>query len=124
MRALSDRWPDPEKAYREGAKELGTVTLSRPEPDIFVANLVCQRGIDDDRCLSPLALEQCLQKVVAVAAAMPAKLAMTPTFHCPRIGTGRGRTPWASVERILQCALSGHIVYVYDLPEGEHASWR
>jgi O-acetyl-ADP-ribose deacetylase (regulator of RNase III) len=113
--ALSRRWSQPEAAYHASNKALGTVSASKVEEGLFVINLVCQRGVDEDRCIAPLAFEHCLDVVEEMLAQWPGE---KPSVHLPRIGAGLGKTPWGGIETALRYGLPGANVFVYDLPKG------
>lgn len=49
--AISKRWPEPEKAYREWHRDrakndfaLGSIQIVQVEPYIYIANMIGQRG--------------------------------------------------------------------------------
>jgi O-acetyl-ADP-ribose deacetylase (regulator of RNase III) len=111
--ALSRRWSGPEAAYQASGKVLGTCSAAKVEEGLFVVNMVCQAGVDEDRCISPLALENCLDVVSEMLDKWPGE---KPTVHLPRIGAGLGRTPWHGIETALRYGLPGAKLFVYDLP--------
>lgn len=115
--AVSRRWPQPERVYREHHRTvgllLGTVHAVEVEPGLWVANMVAQCGTRSFTNPVPLrynALHQCLEQVAAAAKRAGATVAM------PRIGCGLGGGTWAHVEPIVAEACAGVPVVVYDLP--------
>lgn len=70
MLALSKRWPEPERAYREWHRNrakndfgLGAVQLVQVKPDTHVANMIGQRGTRTGSNGPPVryeAIERCL----------------------------------------------------------------
>ncbi|MCP3993000.1 MAG: macro domain-containing protein [Actinomycetia bacterium] len=119
--ALSNRWNEPEQAYygwyQERASndfELGSIQLIAVEPDIWVANIIGQRGIHPGPDGPPVrydAIEVGLNQLADEAVAMDA------TIHMPRIGCGLAGGDWTVVEGIITRTLSdaGVQAVVYDL---------
>ena len=128
--ALSNRWPEPEAAYRAWFKEkkdfdagrfqLGAVQVVPVEEGLFVVNMIAQEGYgknnrnlhqtSEPNSKSPIrydALERCLSSVSQ----------FNGTVHMPRIGTGLAGGSWEQIEAIIQRTLvdAGIGVYVYDL---------
>lgn len=115
--AVSRRWPQPEQAYRERHRTvgllLGTMHAVEVEPGLWVANMVAQYGVRSRSNPVPIrydALRQCLEQVAPGARKLGATVVM------PRIGTGLGGGAWTEVEPIVEEALVGVPVCVYDLP--------
>ena len=120
--AVSKRWPQAEKDYREWAKagrrpdvsstpfQLGEVLISRVGTNLSVAHLLAQHGYigpDNPTPLSYEALAQCLRKLAAVAAGQQASI------HMPPIGSGLGGGDWSQIKQIIEREL-GHLpVYIY-----------
>lgn len=131
--ALSKRWLEPEKNYREwfksGYLKLGeaqfiSVKLSAEELDfpfqvnprspIIVANMIAQHGYRSKNNPIPLqydALSQTLELVDNFINKLKSDLV---TIHIPRIGCGLAGGKWELVEELLQQKLNNDI-YVYDL---------
>ncbi len=123
--AVSKRWPQAEKDYRDWAKaghgrdtfspafQLGEVLISKVEPTLGVAHLLAQHGYvapDNPTPLSYEALTQCLRKLAGIAAAQNASI------HMPRIGAGLAGGDWPQIRRIIEQDL-GHLpVYIYTFP--------
>jgi O-acetyl-ADP-ribose deacetylase (regulator of RNase III) len=108
--AISRRWPDPEKAYREWFKErakndfgLGAVQFIQVEKYIWVANMVGQHGMKNNGRTPPIrydAVEKCLDKVSEKAKELDASV------HMPRIGCGLAGGKWEKVEPLIIETLS------------------
>jgi len=116
--ALSRRWPAAEQDYKHwhGSPpgyppfKLGQVRCIEVEPNMWVANMIAQRGLRNARNPVPLqydALKDCLHALVHVGA---------DSVHMPRIGCGLAGGEWSKVERIIEDELCGIPTYVYDLP--------
>lgn len=90
--AVSRRWPEPEADYRKWHSEqsqndfgLGAVQLVQVEPEIWVANMIGQRGLKASKEGPPIrydALRRCLEKLAVFASGNGASV------HMPRIGCG------------------------------------
>lgn len=122
--AISKRWPEPEKHYREWAKEgfsdwqdfeLGAMQLVPVESDTFVANIIGQEGIrgrtpDGGAPIRYEAVRSGLKKVRNRAEMLRASV------HMPRIGCGLAGGSWNKIEPIIQEELvdKGIEVTVYD----------
>lgn len=120
--ALSNRWPGPEAAYRQGSKALGTITHARPEPDLWVFNLVAQKGLGAGAHLDPITFEECLCRVCDVINVWP--YGEKPSVHCPRIGADRGNTAWTYTEQALVLGFPQIDLFVYDLTEEAAAKYK
>lgn len=118
--AISKRWSQPEKEYRLWHRErarndfgLGAVQFVQVQPDIWVANMIGQRGIKTGSKGVPIryeAVEECLAKLADKAKELGASV------HMPRIGCGLAGGKWEKTEPIIQQQLSEQDVptYVYD----------
>ncbi len=119
--AVSARWKEPEEAFRRwhaegeaGGFALGALQLVPVGPDLWVANMLAQRGTrprDDGPLIRYDALRRCLEQVRDEAVRLSA------TAHMPRIGCGLAGGEWPEVERILHETLcqAGVGVFVYDV---------
>ncbi|WP_374984895.1 macro domain-containing protein [Streptomyces fradiae] len=119
--ALSRRWPQPEAAYRRWHRErarndfgLGAVQYVRVEPDLWVANMVGQRGIRTGGKGVPVryeAIDAALDALSGRAAELGASV------HMPRIGCGLAGGRWERVEPLVAARLAarGVPVTVYDV---------
>jgi O-acetyl-ADP-ribose deacetylase (regulator of RNase III) len=122
--ALSNRWPEPEKRYRDYHRvtvnrgismKLGFTDLVPVDLGLYVVNMIAQRGIrrHGDQCaVDYAALRECLDTLGQGAVNLGA------TVHMPRIGTGLGGGDWAVIEPMIQELVvdRGVSVTVYDLP--------
>lgn len=121
--AVSKRWAAPEARYRawwrkvpDGVLPLGEVQLVDVGRDLWVANMVAQRGVGMARgAVPPIryeALARCLREVADAAVAVQASV------HMPRIGCGLAGGRWDHVEPIVVAELCERDVkvVVYDLP--------
>jgi O-acetyl-ADP-ribose deacetylase (regulator of RNase III) len=116
--ALSQRWPEPEAHYRAWYKsqddfKLGAVRFVQVDNDLWVANLVGQRGLRPTDGVPPIrydAVREGLSKVAAFAKESGASV------HMPRIGCGLAGGKWEEVEPVIVDTLSeqGIEVTVYD----------
>lgn len=120
--ALSKRWREPEAGYKAWSKdpaanvpfELGQVQFVRVAPDIEVANLIGQRGIQRAGGLPPVRYEAIERGLEIVARHC---LEHSASVHMPRIGCGLAGGTWSEIERLIdeQLIAKGVIVTVYDL---------
>lgn len=125
--AVSKRWPEAKECYlawhRTGedpcsASALNTFALGRVQfvvttspKNITVANMIGQRGIYTGSNGPPIrydAVEQCLGKVGEMA------LRLEASIHMPRIGCGLAGGTWEKIGPIVESALKGFEVTVYD----------
>lgn len=117
--AISKRWPEPESQYREWHRsqkgfELGEVQFVQVQDDLWVANMIAQRGTRPSKegvlPIRERAIKQGLEKVKDFA----------KTHHCsvhmPRIGCGLAGGKWEDIEPIIKIQLVAHEVdtTVYD----------
>jgi O-acetyl-ADP-ribose deacetylase (regulator of RNase III) len=103
--AVSKRWKDPERDYRQWHREragndfgLGAVRLVQVRPDIWVANMIGQRGIKAGSAGPPIryeAIERCLESLADKA------LELEASVHMPRIGCGLAGGTWDRIEPIV-----------------------
>jgi O-acetyl-ADP-ribose deacetylase (regulator of RNase III) len=121
--AISRRWPEPERAFRQWHRDrahndfgLGAVQVVQVRPDIWVANMVGQRGIRTARSTGvPVryeAIDSCLTKLAVHAAELGASV------HMPRIGCGLAGGKWERIEPMVVTHLSANdiatVVYDFD----------
>ncbi|MBD0256826.1 MAG: macro domain-containing protein [Cytophagales bacterium] len=117
--AISDRWPEPEKQYREWFKSkenfaLGEVQFVPVAADTWVANIIGQRDLKKDKAGNPPirydAVAAGLRKVEEFARERGASV------HMPRIGCGLAGGTWEAIEPLIQTHLADHgvAVTVYD----------
>ncbi len=117
--AISKRWKQPEKNYREWytSKEnftLGEVQFVQVEEELWVANLLGQHKINkDEEGNAPIRYEATLlglEKVKLFA------IDKNATVHMPRIGCGLAGGTWDRIEPLINRTLTGEniSVTVYD----------
>ncbi|MFI1284977.1 MULTISPECIES: macro domain-containing protein [unclassified Streptomyces] len=114
--AVSKRWPEPEAAYRTWHRGrsgndfgLGAVQVVRVQPDVWVANMVGQRGIRTGSGGPPIrydAVERCLAALAGHAVELGASV------HMPRIGCGLAGGTWSRIEPLITAALCARDVEV------------
>lgn len=105
--AISKKWKDPEKNYREWYKsqtdfELGKVQYVQVESDTFVANMIGQHKIRKINGLAPIrydSVAECLNKVADFA------IENKTSIHMPRIGCGLAGGNWIEIEKIINRTL-------------------
>jgi O-acetyl-ADP-ribose deacetylase (regulator of RNase III) len=135
--ALSKRWEQPEAQYRlwyrhkslesnptkgkismpSGPFGLGEVQLVQVLPDTYVINLVGQAGTKTGSKGPPIrykAMEKGLGRVSFYAEMLNASV------HMPRIGCSLAGGRWSLMEPIINKALAGQEVFVYDITGGEY----
>ncbi|MGB3404346.1 MAG: hypothetical protein WBA77_16805 [Microcoleaceae cyanobacterium] len=74
------------------------VRFIKVEDDIFIANMIAQKGIKTSNNIPPIryeAVENCLEKVAIKANELNASL------HMPRIGCGLAGGQWQNIEPII-----------------------
>lgn len=116
--AISKRWKAPEIAYREWYKtqidfSLGNIQVIQVEEEIFVTNMIGQRGIgiiDNKPPIDYKAVELCLSNLSEEAQKLQASV------HMPRIGCGLAGGKWEIIEPIIQKTLLANDIetFVYD----------
>ncbi|MBA3680353.1 MAG: macro domain-containing protein [Bacteroidetes bacterium] len=117
--AISKKWKEPEKAYREWFSkkdnfQLGEVQFVKVETDLWIANLIGQHKINEDENNDPPirydAIENGLNKVSDFAKSINASI------HMPRIGCGLAGGKWDKMEPIIKRTLleKENPVTVYD----------
>lgn len=119
--AISKKWPQPEAGYRQWHRDrqhndfaLGAVQFVQVEPEVWVANMIGQRGLKRTGGKPPIryeATEAALVKVAEEAKKLKASV------HMPRIGCGLSGGTWDKIEPIIQRMLGDEAVevFVYDL---------
>lgn len=117
--AISKRWKNPEKRYREWFKSvqyfaLGEVQFVQVQEDLWVANMIGQHKINkDEQGNAPIryeAVKEALEKVGAFSTEN------TASVHMPRIGCGLAGGKCEEIEPLIISALSDKdiAVTVYD----------
>ena len=125
--ALSKKWDRPENVYREWAKEhdgqlpLGAMQLVPVEEDIFVANIVGQKGIRTAKGGKPPiryeAISQGFKYLAAYAAKNPDR---NVSIHMPRLGCWLAGGSWSQIVPLIEehFVLNNIPVTVYTFPGG------
>lgn len=119
--ALSRRWPEPERRYREWARgrdeqpfALGEVQFVEVEPGLVVANLVGQHGLRHRGAERPVRVDAiaCGLATVAIEA-----IRTGASVYMPRIGCGLAGGTWIEIGPIVERELGRRdiAVTVYDL---------
>ncbi len=122
VRALSERFHQPERDYRRWARglapvpfRLGEVQFVRVQPGLCVANIIGQSGIRSASNPTPIrydSLREGLARVRVIA------LEDDASVHMPRMGAGLAGGDWQIISTIIEDELcsDGVNVTVYDLP--------
>lgn len=130
--AISKRWPEPERAYREWAARcpkqtvettvgmstlpmmpLGEAQFVKVEDDTWVANMIGQHLVWGVGGRPPIwydAVRAALRRVAMFA------LGSTASIHMPRIGCGLAGGEWRIMGEIVEAELGHLSVTVYDWP--------
>ena len=117
--AISKRWTEPEKKYREWFKSqenfsLGQCQFVKVENELWIANIIGQHKISkDENGNAPIrynSIAEGLDKVSKFAKENKA------TVHMPRIGCGLAGGTWDRIEPLINKSLVevGIETYVYD----------
>lgn len=118
--AVSKRWEEPEKEYRnwhcfrsENSFGLGEIQIVQVEKHMYVANMIGQKGMKTGSNGVPVryeAIEKCLETLAEEA------LELNASIHMPRIGCGLAGGKWEQIEPIIEKTLLNKNVevYVYD----------
>jgi len=125
VKALSKRWPEPERAYRRWASgqdqalpfALGNVQFVPVATAIWVANIIGQSGIAKDRFSYPPPIRyQAIRKGLETVCGFA--LHHNASIHMPRMGAGLAGGNWQLIAEIVEAELCnrGVSVTVYDLP--------
>jgi len=120
--AISGRWPQPEKEYREWKKRqrgplpLGDVQFVDVGGQITVANIIGQKSTGYMNGQPPI---RYLSLCTGLSSVGDRALQAGASVHMPRIGCGLAGGNWDIVQRIIMDTLShrGVPVFVYDLKE-------
>ncbi|MEU9892021.1 macro domain-containing protein [Streptomyces phaeochromogenes] len=118
--ALSNRWPEPEAAYRRWHREragndfaLGATQFVKVDRYVWVANMIGQRGTKTGSKGVPVRYEAI---DTALAPLADKALELGASVHMPRIGCGLAGGKWSRVEPLIADRLieRGIKVTVYD----------
>lgn len=117
--ALSAKWKEPEREYRNLFRTKGLVLgdtqiVPISDSDILVCNMVCQHGYKSQLNPVPLdyaALRVCLHKLQKLSVSIGASV------HMPRIGCGLAGGQWGEISTLIEEELCFEDipVFVYDL---------
>lgn len=119
--AISRRWPEPERRYRDWSRglearafELGEVQFVTVESGLVIANLVGQHGLRRRGSEPPVRLLAIARGLSTVA---DRALALQASVHMPRIGCGLAGGTWREIGPVVERELvaRGVDVTVYDL---------
>ncbi len=116
--ALSRRWKEPERCYRQWHRSgegftLGAVRLVQVEPELWIANLIGQQGYRPVKGVPPVRYDA----IASGLAATREKCAeLSASVHMPRIGCGLAGGKWEEIEARVRGELvdRGVDVTVYD----------
>ena len=123
VRALSERYHQPERDYRRWARgltpvpfRLGQVQFVKVQAGLCVANIIGQSGIRSASNPKPIrydSLREGLARVRLLA------LEHDASVHMPRIGAGHASGNWQIISAIIEEELCSHgiNVTVYDFPQ-------
>ena len=111
---LGNKYPITKNVYKNSIdnRQLGNIQLIIVEKDIYVVNMIAQKGttiINNQIPLKYDSLRLCLKKVVK-------EIPPNSSIHMPRIGCGLAGGKWSEVEKIINETIPNEIeVFVYDL---------
>ena len=111
--AISKKWSEPRQEYLKLIKyKLGHVQIVQVSDDIYVANMICQNGINGKNKIFKNrvdydALERCIRKVYKFAKQN------NMSIHMPLIGAGLAGGDWNKIENIIEKHISNVNTYVY-----------
>lgn len=113
--ALSKKWPFTREMYLQWYNDkkgfaLGAIQMIRVRPDIVVVNLIGQHGIHTDSKGPPV-------RYTAIRGGlMKLNTTLHPSYsiHMPRMGCGLAGGKWEKMEPIIEEALEGRNVTIYD----------
>jgi O-acetyl-ADP-ribose deacetylase (regulator of RNase III) len=115
---LGKKYPKAKESYQQWARGtdewfgLGEVELVQVTDNIYVANMVAQRGVRNGNYTHPLqydALDDCLWLLDMHADSYNASV------HMPRIGCGLAGGNWEKVFSLIERYSLQHVTTVYDL---------
>ena len=122
VKALSKRWLEPERQYREWYQDrtpnrlpLGMWKLVRVEDDVYVANLIGQEGIRTSKDGTPPVRYGAIRHGLESLGEYCRRQGWS--IHMPRIGCGLAGGQWSEIEPIINETLIAREVpvTVYDL---------
>jgi O-acetyl-ADP-ribose deacetylase (regulator of RNase III) len=106
--ALSNRWPSTKTAYLDSNMELGSCSIIKVEPDIFVINIIAQNGLGRRR------IRYVDYEALRIACSNIRSFVMKfkGSIHAPRLGSGLAGGKWSIIERILVEEFVNHGIQV------------
>jgi O-acetyl-ADP-ribose deacetylase (regulator of RNase III) len=117
--AISKRWKEPEKAYREWAAhgenfKLGEVQFVQVEPTIWVANIIGQHDVKKGKDGSPPVRYEAIRRGLTTVGNFSRQHAAS--VHMPRVGCGLAGGTWDHIEPGITHELTGRgvVTVVYD----------
>lgn len=122
-KAISQRWKEPETAYRAMVNRFGSddifrhIQTVRVEPNIEVVNMIAQDGYKSAQNPTPLKYDALLTCLDRVSGHLWLGVDETKiTIHMPRVGCGLAGGKWDKVEEIINMTIAEDFsVYVYTL---------
>lgn len=113
--ALSKKWKEPERWYREFPLKLGEIQVVGVENDITVINM-CAQTLNYPYPSGEIPLKyDALQKCLYEVNSFISLLSMPVEIHAPRFGSGLARGDWDIIEIMIKKELRDINVYIYDL---------
>ncbi|WP_051887163.1 macro domain-containing protein [Chryseobacterium piperi] len=106
--AISKKWKDPEKEYRNWYKSginfsLEEIQLINVGSELWIVNMIGQHKVNtNSEGIPPIryeAVEECLRKLSAEA------IDLKSSVHMPRIGCGLAGGKWEEIEPIIERTL-------------------
>lgn len=115
---ISKRFPEVESQYRKWASQensiLGEIQIVEIQPNVFVVNMACQKGLKSDTSPVPLDYVFLLSCLIRVNSN---PFFVNSHIHCPKIGCNNAGGNWNMVSVILQSNLTKMAsITVYELP--------
>lgn len=118
--ALSAKWTEPEAAYRRmtarrlGMVEFVAVDLEHWQSPLYVANLIGQHGTRSLSNPTPIRYGAIHRGLLAIERFCTQDTPVA-SVHMPRMGAGLAGGNWDVIEDLIEDALVGINVTVYDL---------
>lgn len=113
--AISNRWEEPERKYREWYKSqenfrLGQVQFVQVASDLWIANLIGQHQINRDENGNPPIRYEAINSGLAKVADFAQEI--NASIHMPRIGCGLAGGNWDQIEPLIEENLSSKQIFV------------
>lgn len=108
--ALSRKWDEPERDYLNYCKThksniLGETIFTNVGNDIWVANMIAQRGVDGFETTRPLryaSLVTCMQSVTEYGWHIASIVGGPVSIHCPKFGSALAGGNWEFITALIQ----------------------